>query len=67
MIKDIESNPSFKFLNMYEKHALILGIFFHDIIYVYKIQNTAGHHTGDEKYEHDQDAAPRAQIFRFIV
>lgn len=33
IIEDIEKTPSFKYLNIYEKHALLLGCFMHDIIY----------------------------------
>ena len=32
MIKDVEKNINFKSLNIYEKGALLLGIFFHDAI-----------------------------------
>jgi predicted metal-dependent HD superfamily phosphohydrolase len=33
ILKDIESNYSFNFLNIYEKRALLLAAFFHDSIY----------------------------------
>lgn len=33
IIKDIENNIYFRELNIYEKHALLLAAFFHDIVY----------------------------------
>jgi predicted metal-dependent HD superfamily phosphohydrolase len=33
VLKNIEQNISFKYLNVYEKAALVLGAFFHDAIY----------------------------------
>ncbi len=33
IINNIEKNPDFKYLNVYEKHALLLAAFFHDVIY----------------------------------
>jgi predicted metal-dependent HD superfamily phosphohydrolase len=33
ILKDIESDYSFQFLNVYEKQALLLAAFFHDAIY----------------------------------
>jgi predicted metal-dependent HD superfamily phosphohydrolase len=32
IIEDIEIHPDFKYLNIYEKHALLLAAFFHDAI-----------------------------------
>ena len=39
VIKNIELNSSFKYLNIYEKHALLLAAFFHDVIYDPKRQD----------------------------
>lgn len=39
VISNIESNSSFKFLNIYEKHALLLAAVFHDVIYDPKRQD----------------------------
>ena len=39
IIEDIEADPNFKFLYTYEKQALLLAAFFHDIIYDPKRQD----------------------------
>jgi predicted metal-dependent HD superfamily phosphohydrolase len=33
ILQDIEKTPEFRYLNVYEKHALLLAAFFHDAIY----------------------------------
>ena len=33
VLKNVESNSMFEYLNVYEKHALLLAAFFHDAIY----------------------------------
>ena len=57
IIKTIEKNPSFNFLSIYEKNALLLAAFFHDVIYDPKRKDNEDESIRYFKaaYQHDND------------